>query len=346
MFGLRLAASHSLDHTPPRKRDRRLARGLGVIQRFLRSGRILSLQTGSSETAAQHQHRLDRSEEDSPPRVRPVRQADIERICDLLHREWPRVGAQDWRRLFDYGWLEAKPTLGFVLTRGDDVVGFIGTVYAHRRINGRAGLVCNLTSWCVLPKYRRWSVGLFMAALRDQSVSYTNLTAGSDLVRVFERVGFRSVAVQRVVMPPLFHAETLRCRSARIVVDPDEIRAVLDDDQRRIFDDHAPCGCLHLALVEGRNAAYLIVKRRVRRGLPVSELLHCSAPDVLLRHLEHAKLAVLCRQRTLALVADAYLFLAARPRGLTGRRVVLVRSPTFSAGEIGNLYSERVLLPV
>jgi hypothetical protein len=45
------------------------------------------------------------------------------------------------------------------------------------------------------------------------------------------------------------------------------------------------------------GTAYLVVKRRLRRvgwsaGIPVSQILYCSAPDVLARNLERIKLAI------------------------------------------------------
>lgn len=147
-------------------------------------------------------------------------------------------------------------------------------------------------------------------------------------------------------MPPLLHAETLFARGARIVHNPEKMRRLLDDDERRIFDDHAPYDCLQLVLVDGPEKSYLVAKRRLLRHLPVSELFYCSAPDLLARHLERVKLAVLRRQRTLALVAEANLFRRPHPRGLSSQRVVLVRSPIFGADEIGSLYSELVLLPI
>jgi len=307
------------------------------------------LQILSRRGASAHAERPERdakSRVTAVARLRPACPSDIGQICRLLNREWPRIGLNDWHRLFDYSWLNEKPNLGFVLTVNDEVVGFLGTVFAYRRINGKSGMVCNLTSWCVLPEYRGWSIALLMAALRDRSISYTNLTAGPGLVSIFDRIGFQQLNTQRVLMPPLLHAGTLWARGARIVSDPEQVRALLDEEQRRIFNDHAPYECLQLALVDGPEIAYLVAKRRMARDLPVSELFYCSAPDLLMRHLERTKLAILWRQRTLALVADSGLFRSRAPRGMTRKQVVLVHSPVFSAHEIGSLYSERVLLPI
>ncbi len=147
-------------------------------------------------------------------------------------------------------------------------------------------------------------------------------------------------------MPPLLNATTLRGPGPRIISDPRQVRALLDGEQRQIFDDHAPYDCLQLVLQSGSERAYLVVKRRTIGRLPVSDLLYCSAPSLLARHLERVKLAVIWRQRSVALTAEAGIFGALRPPGVVVRRPMLFRSSVFQAQELDKLYSELVLLPV
>jgi len=88
--------------------------------------------------------------------------------------------------------------------------------------------------------------------------------------------------------------------------DPVAVRERLTGQQRQIFDDHAPYDCLQLTVSDGFDYAYLVVKRRMHRlntsrlgglagvlpvQIPYSDILHCSAPELLSRHLERVKLA-------------------------------------------------------
>jgi acetoacetyl-CoA synthetase len=279
--------------------------------------------------------------------VRPVSAADVERLCQTLHRQMPRIGVDSWRGMFDYKWLDSKPNLGFVLTSGEEIVGFIGSIFAHRRINGKSGLICNHTTLFVLPAYGGWGLKLQAASFKDRSISYTNMTPTATTELMARRFSHaKALDTHKIVMPPFLHADTLGARRARIVTQPERVRALLDDEQRRIFDDHSPYSCLQLVIVEETERAFCVVKRRVKRYLPVSELLFCSTPALLVRHLERTKLAIMLRQRTLALVGDQRLFGAARPRGLSIKRTALFRSPIFDAHELDNLYSELVLLPI
>ena len=154
-------------------------------------------------------------------------------------------------------------------------------------------------------------------------------------------------------MPPLWRAGTLLEPGPVIHFQPDAVRRILNEQQQQVFDDHAPYDCLQLAVVERSDYAYLVVKRRSWRlkqrlpaKVPYSDILYCSAPQILTRHLERVKLAILRKQRTVALVADARLLWPEQPRGILIPTHACYRSPLFVAGEIDNLYSELVLLPI
>jgi len=295
--------------------------------------------------------------------VRPVEVRDIELICAMLHRagfeggEVDRVKPEIWRNLFDYGWLEQKPDRGFVLVDNTRIVGFLGTIYAKREINGKVGLTCNLSSWYVEPRYRGWGAALLRAALRDVSVTYISLTPNPLSEQVFKMLGFSELSDSMLALPPFLHAGTFRHARPRISFDPDDVRASLNDRQRSIFDDHAPYDCLQLAVQDGPEHAYIVVKRRVMpvpklasllhagMTMPCSEILHCSNPPLLTRHLERVKLAILWRQRTVLLLAETRRF-PRRLHGATMKERASYRSRLFDASELDKLYSEFVLLPV
>jgi acetoacetyl-CoA synthetase len=157
-------------------------------------------------------------------------------------------------------------------------------------------------------------------------------------------MGFARLNQRRIELPPLLHVDTLRERGLSISFDPERVRRSLDDQERLIFDDHAPYDCLLLSATVGSENAFLVVKRRVAKT-PYSEILYCSNPALLTRHLERIKLTILRRQRTLRLVCDEGL-LPERPRGWYRQlSVQLYRSPLFAASELDKLYSELVLLP-
>jgi acetoacetyl-CoA synthetase len=278
-------------------------------------------------------------------RVRPVEEADIPGICAFLHRTWS--SKIDWRALFDYRWLADKPDLGYVLVRGEEIVGFLGAVYAQRWVNDRPHLVCNISTWYVREGERRGSLPLLLALLRKRDCSFTNLSANPDAFILFQRCGFQPLGDSETYHFPLLHLPTLWAGGrARVIDDRLELRALLSEEHRRIHDDHASYPCCHLALTEVDRYAYIVSKRRIRRGVPTAELLYCSAPELLRRHFERIKLHILWRQRAFALVIDTRLLGDRLRWGYCRPRLTMFRSSVLAPEDIDYLYSEFVLLPI
>ena len=80
------------------------------------------------------------------------------------------------------------------------------------------------------------------------------------------------------------------------------------------------------------------------RLIPYSEVIYCSAPDMLIYYLERVKLSVMQRQWTAGLVVSSELL--PEVSGLQIESLAVFRSSTFSADELDQLYSELALLPL
>ena len=244
----------------------------------------------------------------------------------------------------------ASPTTGFVLVAGPEIVGFLGTIYAHRPLDAEGARVCNLTSWYVRPDHRGCGSLLLTAATRDRSVTYTTLTPGPETTAMVQALHFAPLKMRRFFLPAL-NAGTLRAGRLRFEDEPRTVRGLLGGADRRIFDDHAAYDLLHLVVGDGDEQAYLVAKRRPVRAVgplrvPGSELLYCSNPGLLAHHFERIKLAVLRRQRTVVLVADEG-FVPTTIRAVRKARGHRYRSAsTGTAPELDLLYSELVLLPI
>ncbi len=292
-------------------------------------------------------------------RVRGVQPDDIDFLCEFLQSGFSKSGipAAGWRALFDYTWRPDSSDPGLVLTVDGAIVGFLGTICVCRELRGKSVLLCNCSSWYVRPEHRNLSLALLSAAHRDRRLTYTNFTPNSLTVQMLKRMGFRPLAARRFILPPLSNAETLLAPPPLISFAPETVYRLIDESQRRIFDDHARYDCLQGVVVDGKDHAYLVAKRRLWRlrpmtrllaagaGLPYSLLLHCSAPAILARHLERIKLALLVQQRTVLLAADEHVF-PTPPRGFHRTKPTWYRSDDLHPGDLDGLYSELVLLPL
>jgi acetoacetyl-CoA synthetase len=292
--------------------------------------------------------------------VRPTTPADTAEICDLLEHGFVRSGiaADGWRPLCTTNWLPDYPR-GFVLTDGGRIVGHVGTIYVQREINGKTGIVCNHSGFYVAPAYRGRGLGatLSAAAAGDKRITYTSLTPAPVTQRVLEATGFAILDRHMLLFPPGLNAETLWQSRVDIDVNDRTVRASLGQAERRIYDDHASYDCLHMTARDAGGTAYLVVKRRLRRverrlrgaawsaRIPLSQILYCSAPDVLARNLERIKLAIMWQQKTFGIAVNERLFPKA-PRAIRREDIAQYRSAVFTPNELDLLYSEFVLLDI
>jgi len=291
--------------------------------------------------------------------VRPTTPADTAEICDLLEHGFVGSGiaADGWRPLCTTNWGADNPTRGFVLTDGGRIVGYLGTLYSQREINGKTGIVCNYSSYYVAPAYRGRGLAqtLVAASARDERITYISHTPAPPTRRALESLGFAILDRGVLLLPLGLNAETLWQSRVDIDVNDRTVRASLGQAERRIYDDHASYGCLQMTARDAGGTAYLVVKRRlVKRRLrrlawtariPFSQILYCSEPDVLARNLERIKLAIMWQQKTFGIAMSERLFPKA-PRAIRQEVIAQYRSPEFTPNELDLLYSEFVLLDI
>jgi acetoacetyl-CoA synthetase len=291
--------------------------------------------------------------------VRPTTPADTAEICDLLEHGFVGSGiaADGWRPLCTTNWGADNPTRGFVLTDGGRIVGYLGTLYSQREINGKTGIVCNYSSYYVAPAYRGRGLAqtLVAASARDERITYISHTPAPPTRRALESLGFAILDRGVLLLPLGLNAETLWQSRVDIDVNDRTVRASLGQAERRIYDDHASYHCLHMTARDAGGTAYLVVKRRlvkrrVRRlawtaKVPFSQIMYCSAPDVLARNLERIKLAIMWQQKTFGIAMNER-FLPKAPRAIRQEAIAQYRSPVFTPNELDLLYSEFVLLDI
>jgi hypothetical protein len=195
----------------------------------------------------------------SPPkaRIRPALADDFERVYPLLRQlNDTRITRTVWQRLFAPLWRGADYCPGYVLVDDAVVVGFIGTLYSEREIQGQVERLCNLTSWVVLPEYRSQSVMMLMPILRDKSVTLTSLTSSEEAYAVYQKLGFKDLDTQARVMYrfPLFRSRRYQFWRGSDCV------ARLDDSQRAIYRDHQDFDVLHYLLQADTGQCYMMLE--------------------------------------------------------------------------------------
>jgi acetoacetyl-CoA synthetase len=302
----------------------------------------------------------------SSVKVRPVEAGHIPRMIAFLREGFvPHISPEALRRLFEYSWAvpAEKPNLGFALWSGEEVVGFLGAIYAERPTPGGLVKTCNMSTWYVRPDFRWAAMKLLYAVMAQSSYAIINLTPSPGVRRIMEALGFQTIDQRKLVYLPWHYGRGMFRSGPELLTDPlREIAPLLEGDEARFLQDHLPYRLKHYLLREGGEHCYLVMKRRRFPGhaafgavpvrklqlmwYPCMEILYVGNPQLAARCWERFVPAVIRRERVLAVVAAERLFNGHAPAGaqFDHRNYLLPRSPLKTP--LDSLYSELAVLPI
>lgn len=286
-------------------------------------------------------------------RIREARGADFPRVYPLLLGfNNPHLTEEHWRQLFvDHSGLQ-NDCFGWVLADGDDLVGFVSTIFSERTIRGETLRLCNTSSWIVKPEYRAHSLALHAKVTADPTVSITNLSPTRQVLRVLQALGFTLMdKSERIIVPVVTHRTVLD--SSEILTEPRAVESALDMERRRFFRDHQLPYNHHALLRTPEGDCYVMMNRSSKavRGslrLPFARVHHIGSPEIFARHLEKLAIRIAASLKVVGMIVDERMLRGAIPWHSFprpgGERKAAFRSDKLTAEDIDGLYTEAVLL--
>jgi hypothetical protein len=286
--------------------------------------------------------------------VRPVPPEMFAAIYPLL-QEFPgqKLSRELWRRmLFDPPWPVAEPQRGYALFEGEAVVGFYGTMFSHRTVNGKPVRFCNLSSWIVKESHRAQSLQILRPILALENTVLVNPSPNAPVLPIFRRFGFEVLDdTQWLVAPLAGPGGMLKAMGATLVTDPARIRERLDDAGRAIHDSLEGSVAAQVLLVRGGQSCHVVATRSPWKGR--WRLAHVRYASDWEMFWEHAPLAAAGFLRTLGTVG-----LRVDGRNAAGRTPAFaVRRPIalpplyrpgeldITPGQVDGLYAEGLFQP-
>ncbi|MFP7755201.1 hypothetical protein ACLG6S_11215 [Thermodesulfobacteriota bacterium B35] len=264
----------------------------------------------------------------------------------LLHFRDARLDRDQWRRLLSRRWSRHHDHCGYVLMKEGRVVGFLGTLFFERTMEGTEHRFCDLFCWIVPPEHRHHSLLLLFPVLKLQNTTVMSLTPSGEASVILAKFGFRVLETHRVILP-LFPLP-VRCRGVRLVRGDDELRRRLHGQDLVLLRDHEQTGCHHLLLeAEGGGGCYVVANTIRKKGIPFTQVYHLGDPVLFTRGLPLLQRFFLRRDHTLFTLVDRRLLAGCRPRPAheqTLRYPRLYRPAGPEPARIDNLYSELLLL--
>ena len=281
--------------------------------------------------------------------LEPIRDSDLTDFCQFLVENLSQQRtADEWARAFLQEWGVEKPNNGFLLRDGNRIVGGIGAIYAERLIRGKPERFCNITSWCVLDRYRSQSMRLAVALTSQPGFHFTDLTPTEVVSKTLQFLKFRPMNERQAVWPnPPWPFSLLA--GVRVIIEPDTIEQVLTPEDTRVYLEHKHLPWLnHLAVGRPGNFCHVVYKRTRLKGLPGAFILGFSKPEQLIKYRFALGNHLLFRKGLVfAKVESRLLTRVPIPSiELTGFRSKVFRSDTLTETDISNLYTEIVALNI
>jgi hypothetical protein len=279
-------------------------------------------------------------------KVAPITLADAGRVGEFLHAQLnPRVTAEAWADSLHVPWRVEQPNGGYMLL--DDAGAIVGAhlaFYSDREIGGRRERFCNLGAFCVLEQHRFHSLRLLKALLAQEDYHFTDLSPSGNVVKINERLRFRSLDTSTAIIPNL-PWPSLPFRDT-ISSDPAVLERTLSGDALQLYRDHAGAAAArHVVLKRGDEWCYVVFRRDRRKDLPLfASLLHVSNPDLFHRMARPFFRHLLLRHGVPATLAEDRL-VGRRPRpafSLGTPRPKMFQSPSLEPAQIDYFYSELV----
>jgi acetoacetyl-CoA synthetase len=285
--------------------------------------------------------------------IREARADDFEHVYPLLLEfKNSHLSKEHWRQLFvDHSGLQ-NDHFGWVLVDDDDVVGFVSTILSERTIRGETVRLCNTSSWIVKHEYRAHSLALHAKVVADKSVTVTNLSPTSQVLKLLEKLGFTLMDKSERIILPVVTKQTFvdRCK---ILTDRGAVEGALEGERLQFFRDHQLPHNHHILLRTPADDCYVMMNRTLKtiRGslrLPFARVHYIGAPDIFVRHLEKLVLRVAASFKIVAMIVDDRMLHGAAPwhsfMRPGGERKAAFRSERLAADDIDGLYTEAVLL--
>jgi hypothetical protein len=189
-------------------------------------------------------------------RCREVGEADLDAIADLLATGFPDHSRDFWAlalaRLSGHPTPSGYPKYGYLLEYEGRPVGIILLISSCVEIDGERKVRCYTSSWYVEPAFRIYAPLLAAHAVKDQNVTYINVTPAGHTIPILEAQGYRQYSRGLVFSVP---ALSIKSRGACVSLVTDDIRP--DDDlssaQIELLLLHQRYGCLSVICHEGNR---------------------------------------------------------------------------------------------
>lgn len=221
------------------------------------------------------------------PTVEPITEESLPDFAAFLEANMPaKRSAKDWISGLSANWMAVRPNYGFLLRDEGKVVGGIGAYYADRVIRGQMEKFCNITSWCVLDSYRKFSMQLAMSVVGQAGYHFTDFSPTKVVAGSLQFLKFKALDEGVVVIPNLPVFPFFGC----VLTDPNEIERTLSGAMLKVWRDHSNFPWLRQLVVGGPNGwCHVVYKLGRFKKMACANIIYLSDGDLFSQYLNRLR---------------------------------------------------------
>ncbi|NOQ64427.1 MAG: hypothetical protein GQ582_07935 [Methyloprofundus sp.] len=265
---------------------------------------------------------------------------DIVDAANFLHLNMiKKFSPQEWQRVLKLGWIDPLPNHGFMLKHEDQIVGVLCTIYSTQLVNNKVEQFCGPHTWCVLPDYRKKSIQLVLAAIKQKGFHFTMFTPNERALEIFSFLKFKPLGNHTI---SLLNLPTLSSNKVTLF-DAEQGVSELSAQDAKCLTDHLPFSWMDFLVfkVDGKSG-FIIYKKQKYKRLPTARILYISDKELFFNHWKYIR-THLCVQLGLVTSRIPDMFVKKSPSFVLARTPDQQRfylSPTLSADNVEYIYSE------
>lgn len=278
-----------------------------------------------------------------------VYQSDFEEVYKILNIFFPRPLKETWKQLFIDHWERPEDYYGYAMVDGNNVLGFIATIFSERKINGKKYNFCNISSWVVRDEYRNQSIALIFPILKLIDYTITAFTANHEANKILKIMGFKVLTNYQKMIMPIPNIKSIIIRNCEVIYGED-VPKLLNNDELKIYNDHSKFICDHIVIHSDCGYSYVIMRKWLRKKFnikyTIGDINYISNKKIFMMYFNSIKYYIAKKLKFSAIIInDTYLpeyhFPNSFNRPAEG---ILYRSSHLTPKDIDTLYSEYFIL--
>jgi len=219
---------------------------------------------------------------DAKPKIREIKESDLNAIGDLLTRGFVYRTRDYWMRGLQRQRTrplpEGAPRYGYLIEHESVPVGCLLMIYASKTGNGEPETFCNVSSWYVDTEFRSYAALFASMTQKRKDVTYFNITPAISTWPLLEAQSFECYCRGSFLSLPLLSPRRSGMTIEVVTSDTSDVTG-LPAPELELLRRHANYGCLSLVCHTAAGALpFIFFHLRKRRGfipVPAMQLGYC-----------------------------------------------------------------------